>query len=71
MPKVVITGDGSSNTVNVSDASDAVRKVSTQLRKVASDTSVLKVLQAWANTGFKNPLRLDLGGKSLVIDYRE
>lgn len=71
MGQVVITGNGTAKAVKVSDVSDAVRKVSTELRKVATDASVLRSLQTWADAGFKKPLRLTVGGQSIVVDYRE
>lgn len=71
MPKVVITGDGSSNTINVSDPAEAVRLVAASLRKVGTDASVLSSMQTWANAGFKKPIRLTVQGKALVVDYRK
>ena len=70
MPKLVITGDGSSKSTDVDDISDAVRQVATRLRTVGTDASVLKSLQKWADDGFKRPLRLTVQGKALVVEYR-
>lgn len=70
MPKLVITGDGSSKSTDVDDISDAVRQVATRLRTVGTDASVLKSLQKWADDGFKRPLRLTVQGKAMVVEYR-
>lgn len=70
MPKLVITGDGSSRSVNVNDPAEAVRNVASKLRLVASDTSVLASMQTWADDGFKRPIRLTVHGKTVVIEYR-
>lgn len=70
MPKLVITGDGSSKSTDVEDISDAVRQVATRLRTVGTDASVLKSLQKWADDGFKRPLRLTVQGKAMVVEYR-
>lgn len=70
MPKVIITGDGKSWSSDVEDASDAVRQVAKDLKKVGTDSSILNVLQTWANGGFKRPLRMTIAGKAVVIDYR-
>lgn len=71
MPKVIVTGAGSSRDFSVNDPAEAVRKVSTSLRQHGTDASVLSSLQMWANAGFKKPLRVTLNGMSFVIDYRE
>lgn len=70
MPKLVITGDGSSKSTDVSDPSEAVRMVSSSLRLVATDKAVLKALQTWADGGFKRALSLKIRDKAMVIDYR-
>lgn len=70
MPKLIITGDGSSKSVEVEDVSEAVRQVATRLRTVGSDASVLKSLQKWADDGFKRPLRLTIQSKAMVVEYR-
>lgn len=70
MPKLVITGDGSSRSQDVSDAAEAVREVSKALRKVGTDDSVLRTMQMWADAGFKKPLRLTVQKKAMVIEYR-
>lgn len=70
MPKLVITGDGSSRSMDVSDPSEAVRLVSGSLRLVATDQAVLKALQKWADGGFKRALHLKIRDKAMVVDYR-
>lgn len=70
MAKLVITGDGSSKSVDVTDASDAVRKVASSLKAIATDQSILTSMQTWADDGFKRPLRLKVQGKALVVEYR-
>lgn len=70
MAKLVITGDGSSKSVDVSDASEAVRTVASSLKAVATDSSILSSMQKWADDGFKRPLRLKVQGKAMVVEYR-
>ncbi len=70
MAKLIITGDGSSTSTDVTDAAHAVREVSRRLRKVTNDASVLKTMQKWADAGFKKPLRITIDNKAVVVDYR-
>ena len=70
MPKLIITGDGSSKATEVTDPAHAVRLVSEHMRKIGTDASVLAGLQKWASASFKIPLRLTINGKAVVIDYR-
>ncbi len=70
MPKLVVTGDGSSKSTDVQDISDAVRQVATRLRTAGTDASVLRSLQTWADAGFKKPLRLTIHDKTMVVEYR-
>lgn len=70
MPKLVITGDGSSRSVNVEDVSEAVRNVASSLQVVATDTAVLKAMQKWADGGFKRALHLKIRDKAMVVEYR-
>ena len=70
MPKLVITGDGSSKSLEVSDVSEAVRSVASSLQLVATDAAVLKAMQKWADGGFRSALRLNIRGKAMVVDYR-
>lgn len=70
MPKLVITGDGSSRSVNVEDVSEAVRSVASSLQVVATDKAVLKAMQKWADGGFKRALHLKIRDKAMVVEYR-
>lgn len=70
MPKLVVTGSGKSQSFDVSDVSSAVRKTASALRKIGTDDSVLSILQTWANSGFKNNLRVNAGGQTIVVEYR-
>lgn len=70
MAKLVITGDGSSKSLDVSDASEAVRMVASSLQLVATDAAVLKAMQKWADGGFKRALHLKIRDKAMVVEYR-
>jgi hypothetical protein len=56
--------------ITVTDKSDAIRKIATQLVQVYSRNSIETALNSWLTSSMTTPLRLGSGMNTMTLNYR-